>query len=171
LVLIKFLSIIKINSLSTIRQLVPLFYPFWRAALTSLMASSTPTFASRPLNMAIWYRKSKLYYYFDIYLFFDYSAIRSFQLSLSISSLVWQCPQLHWVLPNVPLTELNEFPYAQTDIGSNYVKKLYYLGKKATNIAHASFFYGSKRYIGNWHIIHSPFPISQFTHPFLPLNS
>jgi hypothetical protein len=28
LVLIKFLSIIKINSLSTIRQLVPLFYPF-----------------------------------------------------------------------------------------------------------------------------------------------
>ncbi|KAL3118580.1 hypothetical protein niasHT_005795 [Heterodera trifolii] len=30
------------------------------------------------------------------------------------------------------------------DIGSNYVKKLYYLGKRATSIAHASFFYGGK---------------------------
>uniref|UniRef100_A0A914GPP1 Potassium channel domain-containing protein n=1 Tax=Globodera rostochiensis TaxID=31243 RepID=A0A914GPP1_GLORO len=30
------------------------------------------------------------------------------------------------------------------DIGSNYVKKLYYLGKRATTIAHANFFYGGK---------------------------
>uniref|UniRef100_A0A914M1F2 Potassium channel domain-containing protein n=1 Tax=Meloidogyne incognita TaxID=6306 RepID=A0A914M1F2_MELIC len=30
------------------------------------------------------------------------------------------------------------------DVGSNYVRSLYYLGKQATSIAHTSFFYGSK---------------------------
>ncbi|KAF7635517.1 hypothetical protein Mgra_00005059 [Meloidogyne graminicola] len=30
------------------------------------------------------------------------------------------------------------------DVGSNYVRSLYYLGKQATSIAHTTFFYGSK---------------------------